>query len=178
MGWFSVERTPNRTQNGLNILVATKQNTMMKGMVADANQFASEQRTRATLLFCRDSVLAQSSSSIGESLQSAINKLNEFQQAGNLLEEYLVKSENICAYIFQQFSVPRLQREIHKSGKDMANDAKAIAEENIGNVQALEQDYLPQLSQAVEIIDSADRYLNGHGSRPALHNLPNLHLRG
>ncbi|HEX4856493.1 MAG TPA: hypothetical protein VFV28_06740, partial [Limnobacter sp.] len=121
MGWFNNTLTMNRASNSLALVSAAAVLEESRTTLSAANQFVSQQKQRGNNLSAQAFSVQGASSTIGRSLQQAINDLGDFERDSREVGEDLDDRLQTLGLVVEQFSMPRAQRALNMSGREMAS---------------------------------------------------------
>lgn len=161
MGWFSNTLTPNRINNEIQIYKSMDTLNNAAQTLATANEFIQDQHSRAQGLSSQAFSLQGVSSSLGRQLQIAENELATYLVDGYRMGEEMAECVEKTLLFQAQFHLPRMQRVISSSGKQIAAVIYQNAEAMYRNVQSVRREHESTVNAAVSTINNADREMNG-----------------
>lgn len=175
MGWFSVnENSSSRAVNLVGFMVAENNLNDAKQKLSTLNSFVDSQAQRAKSLHTKISATTGASSALGSQMQAAINQFNEYLENGRSLDIQFQNRLDAIKDKKIQYQLPRAQREVPASGKELSNYAKYYAQEGIEILGELNDEYWGSLQSMVRNVDVADQLMNGASQRTQAGELPRL----
>lgn len=172
MGWFNNNMTANRAANSVQLLGVMTSMVDSRESVQQVNRFVVEQQQRAQGLIGQAYALQGASSELGTDLQRAMNDFSRYMAQGNEVAEDLDSRLADLATVMEQFNLPRGARSLNMSGRDMTTLVTTSALEVRHNLELLKQNHGSKVNASVQLLDRADRQLNGDSSTKALRAMP------
>ena len=101
-----------------------------------------------------------------------MNDFSSYLAQGNEVAEDLDSRLAGLATVMEQFNLPRGARSLNMSGRDMTRLVTISAMDVRGNLELLERNHGSKVNASVQLLDRADRQLNGDRSTKALSVMP------
>ena len=177
MGWFRNAPTANRIQNSATIVACAALLQGNQTVLEGVEQFSGDQVQRGNRLSAQAFSIQGASSSLGLQIQQAVGELNSFKREAGELNAQLNDCSAFFMGLVRQFSVPRADRSLNMSGKQMTELAANVTAESLSNLFQLAERREDVVARSVSTIDRADQALNPHTYTRASLALPGMEFR-